>query len=35
MCYSAKQAKVAVDKIDPKLKGVDERLKEALRKLKS
>ncbi|MEK7195898.1 MAG: Holliday junction branch migration protein RuvA, partial [Patescibacteria group bacterium] len=32
--YSAKQAKAAMDKIDPKLKGVDERLREALQKLR-
>ena len=32
--YSAKQAKAGMDKIDPKLKGVDARLKEALQKMK-
>lgn len=32
--YSAKQVKVAMEKIDPKLKGVDARLKEALQKMK-
>ncbi len=32
--YSAKQAKAGMDKIDPKLKGADARLKEALQKMK-
>ncbi len=32
--YSAKQAKAGMEKIDPKIKGVDARLKEALQKMK-
>jgi Holliday junction DNA helicase RuvA len=32
--YSAKQAKIAMEKVDPKLNGVDARLKEALQKMK-
>ncbi len=32
--YSAKQAKIAMEKVDPKLEGVDARLKEALQKMK-
>lgn len=32
--YSGKQAKEAIDKIDQKLKGVDERLRDALNKIK-
>ncbi len=32
--YSAKQAKIAMEKVNPKLKGVDARLKEALQKMK-
>lgn len=32
--YSTKQSKTAIEKIDPKLKGVDERLRDALNKIK-
>ncbi len=32
--YSGKQAKAAIDKVDQKLKGVDERLRDALNKIK-
>lgn len=32
--YSTKQSKAAVEKINPKLKGVDERLRDALNKIK-
>ncbi len=32
--YSGKQAKAAIDKIDRKFKGVDERLRDALNKIK-
>jgi len=32
--YSGKQSKMAIEKIDPKLKGIDERLRDALKKTK-